>query len=120
MSETVASSFRVPAFVLRRASRTASVVLLAIAALAVLGRESPTLNPFRTEPLQGACFLTMLFGLAIAWRHPLQGGVLTALATVALVALTHGTLALPALVFLVVAAMDVRCGWCEWREAHPR
>ncbi len=117
---TVASMIPARAFRLRRVSRLASLALLTISALAVLGRDASTLNPFRTEPLLGACFLVMLFGLAISWRHPLQGGAMTALATCALLAGTQGAYVVPAAIFLVVAGMDLRCGWCEWQESRPR
>jgi hypothetical protein len=109
------SYLRAHASPIRRAARAASVVLLALTILFLLGTDTPATYSLHTQPLAATCFLAMLFGLAIAWEHPLQGGATTAIAWTLLLGASRGASALPLAVFPVVALLDIVAAWRERR-----
>jgi hypothetical protein len=111
------SYVRADASSIRRAARVASVVLLALTLLFLLGTDVPATDALRTQPLAATSFLAMLFGLAIAWQHPLQGGATTLVAWGLLLAASRGTSAMPLAAFPVVGLLDMAAGW---RARHAR
>jgi hypothetical protein len=97
---------------IRRVARAASLALLALTVLAFMGTDLPAAEALRTKPFVATCFLGMMFGLAISWRHLVQAGVITAVAWTLLAGATRGATAVPLSAFMVVAIVNVAAGCC--------
>ena len=114
------SYLRAHATPIRRASRGASVALLALTVLFLLGTDLPANASLRTRPFEASCFLAMLFGLAIAWEQPFQGGAITVVAWVLLAGASHGASAIPLAAFLMVALFALLAACCKRHAPDDR
>ena len=102
---------------LTRVSRIVSITLLTGGLLFLVDEGLPTAYSLQTRPVETVCVALMLFGLALAWRRLLMGGIVTIAAWTGYVLATHGRPSPITIVVLLAAALDVVAGWLERRTA---